>query len=81
VKSIEYWNQWFPTLVENSGSSMEFIKSANLIIEFDINQERINPKFKIIENPFFCEIEIIDDRNKIYKSRHENWWFPESTSR
>ena len=67
--SIEYWNKWFPTLVESSGSTMEF----------DLEKTRPFPNDnRIIENPFTCEIIIIDDRGKKYKHKHEGWWFPET---
>ena len=73
--SIEYWNKWFPTLVESSGSTMDFVNSATMIIEFDLEKTRPylhNNKF--VENPFICEIKIIDDRGKEYKHKHEGWW-------
>ena len=77
--SIEYWNKWFPTLVKNSGSTMDFVSSAIMTIEFDLMQTRVyvnNADY--IESPFICEIVIIDDRGKEYKRKHEGWWFPET---
>jgi len=77
--SIEHWNKWFPTLVSSSGSTMEFVSSAKMTIEFNlgINRSyRSNPKLN--ESPFTCEIVIIDDRGKEYKHKHEGWWFPET---
>ena len=79
IESIGYWNKWFPTLVENSGSSMDFVKSATMTIEFDLTKNRQYENNKlIIENPFTCDIIITDDRGKIYKNKHEGWWFPET---
>jgi hypothetical protein len=79
VESIDIWNKWFPDLVKRSGSSMVYIKSANLIIEFDLKQTRQCPfNNKYIENPFVCEFKIIDDRGIEFKSRQEGWWFPET---
>jgi len=79
LSSIEYWNRWFPTLVESSGSSMEFVKSATMIIEFDLSI--IKPHslhHDLIESPFSCEMSIVDDRGKEYRYKHEGWWFPET---
>lgn len=77
--SIEYWNKWFPTLVESSGSSMEFIKSATMTIEFDLNIIKLHSSDNdLTESPFSCEMSIIDDRGKEYKYRHEGWWYPET---
>ena len=79
IASIGYWNKWFPTLVENSGSTMDFISSAIMTIDFDLQVTRPNSMDnKILENPFTCELVIIDDRNKIYKHKHEGWWYSET---
>jgi phosphatidate phosphatase APP1 len=39
-QSIEHWNKWFPTLVESSGSTMDYISSSTMTIEFDLLQTR-----------------------------------------
>jgi hypothetical protein len=79
-QSIEHWNKWFPTLVESSGSTMYYVSSATMTIEFDLQQTRPYPSdSSITENPFTCEIVIVDDRGKEYKHKHEGWWFPETT--
>jgi hypothetical protein len=77
--SIEHWNKWFPTLVESSGSSMEFIKSATTTVEFDLNTTKPHStQSDLIESPFSCEMSIIDDRGKEYQYRHDGWWYPET---
>jgi len=77
--SIEHWNNRFPLFVENSGSTMDFIRSAILTVDFDLNQTRphLNDN-QIVESPFICVFEIIDDRGKVYKNKHEGWWYPET---
>jgi len=77
--SIEHWNNWFPSLVESSGSTMDFVSSAILTVEFDLNQTRpyLNDN-QFIESPFTCEIVITDERGIEYKHKHEGWWFPET---
>ena len=78
-ESIQHWNKWFPDLVKSSGSTMEFVSSAIMTIEFDLQKTRLFPSDnRYIENPFTCEIKIIDDRGKEYKYKHEGWWFPET---
>lgn len=77
--SIEHWNKWFPTLVESSGSSMKFVKSATMTIAFDLNTIKPHSSYNdLTESPFSCEMSIIDDRGKEYKYRHEGWWYPET---
>ncbi|HBZ66503.1 MAG TPA: hypothetical protein DEO70_06670 [Bacteroidales bacterium] len=79
LDSIGYWNKWFPSLVQNSGSTMDYVSSAKMIIEFDLKKTRpYLSDNKYWENPFICEITIIDDRGKLYKHKHEGWWFPET---
>jgi len=77
--SIEHWNKWFPTLVKSSGSTMDYVSSAKMTIEFELNLARPHLGNKgFIESPFVCEIVIIDDRGKEYIRKHEGWWFPET---
>lgn len=77
--SIEHWNKWFPTLVESSGSTMDYVSSATMTIEFDLQQTRPYPvNTGYIESPFECEIVITDERGKEYRHKHEGWWFPET---
>ena len=80
--SIQKWNNWFPTLVKTSGSTMDFVISATMTIEFDLQQERpYKNDTDYLESPFICEIIIIDDRGKEYKHKHEGWWFPEKSTK
>jgi hypothetical protein len=76
--SIKDYCKRFPTLVSESGSTMDYVSSATMTIEFDLNKTRLfSVDKKIIENPFSCDIVIVDDRGKEYRHRHEGWWFPE----
>jgi hypothetical protein len=76
--SIDNYNKRFPELIKSSGSTMGFVKQATMVIEFDLqNQRAYAGNSSLLENPFYCEISIIDDRGKVYKHRHEGWWFPE----
>jgi hypothetical protein len=79
IFSIEYWNKWFPTLVERSGSTMDFVSSATMTIEFDLQQTLLHSSDSaLLQSPFTCEIIIIDDRGKEYKHKHAGWWYPET---
>ena len=76
---IEHYIMRFPILVENSGSTMNYIRSAILIVDFDLGKTRPYSFNKdIFESPFTCEMTIIDDRGKEYKHKHVGWWFPET---
>ena len=78
-QSIEHWSKWFPTLVETSGSTMDYVTSATMTIGFDLQQTRpYVGNDDDYESPFICEIVIIDDRGKEYKRKQEGWWFTET---
>ena len=77
--SIDCYSRRFPTLVVNSGATMNFVSSATLIIDFDLLTSRPTSIYsKTIESPFTCETKIIDDRGKEYNYKHRGWWYPES---
>jgi len=76
--SVDRYIKWFPELVSSSGSTMNFVSSATMTIEFELNKTRPYSIHKnIFESPYTCEIVIIDDRGKEYKHKHSGWWFPE----
>ena len=75
---LNNWIDWFPEMVEGSGSSMDFVREAKLTIEFDLNKSRLDTTFKkYVENPYVCEVIIIDDTGKAYIKKQEGWWFQE----
>ena len=79
LRTINNYNERFPELVVSSGSSMEFIESAKMTIEFDLTLSRISPiDSRFIENPYVCEINIVDENGKEYKTEQKDWWFPEN---
>ena len=81
VTSIKRYCDWFPKLVNGSGSTMDYVASATMTIEFDLNVTRPFPgDNQYMENPFNCEILIVDDRGKEYRHTHSGWWFPETNT-
>ncbi len=77
LDSIKRYCDWFPQLVIESGSTMDYVTSATMTIEFDLNRTRLySVDSECIENPFSCEIAIVDERGKEHRHRHEGWWFP-----
>ena len=79
LTSVEHYIKWFPELVKDSGSTMDFISSAILTVEFELEKTRPYSIHKdIFESPFTCEMTIVDDRGKEYKHKHVGWWYPET---
>jgi hypothetical protein len=76
--SIDRWCKWFPDLVKSSGSAMDYVCKATMTIEFDLDTTKPSFPTYLIENPFTCEVKIIDDRGKEYNFIHSGWWYPET---
>ena len=78
LMSIDHYINWFPEFVKDSGSTMAYVSSAILTIEFDLERSiQYSIHKDIFETPFSCEMIIIDDRDKVYKEKHSGWWYPE----
>ena len=78
IDALERYVKFFTSLIERSGSKMEYVKSATLIIEFDLQNPRPHRgNSAYLENSFWCETRIVDDRGKEYSYRHKGYWFPE----
>ena len=77
--SIGYWIKWFPTLVETSKTKLDFVNSVKVTIEFDLSKTQTDPEgyMPLAGSPYFCEVIIIDDKGKEYKSIQSDWWYPE----
>ena len=76
LKSIRYWTKWFPKLVKDSGSSIDFVKSAKMTIKFNLTLNRPYPyDSRFTESPYVYEIKIIDDKGKEYLKEQKGWWF------
>ena len=79
VDSLTHYCNWFPKLVEQSGTSMDVIAQAHMTIRFDLAKARpASALSKLMENPFVCEVTITDSRGKAYSARFADWWYPES---
>jgi hypothetical protein len=69
----------FPELVQRSGSDMSFVRSARMMVKFDLNQTRpIISGSKTLETPYRCSVQVVDERGKEYKASLDGWWYPES---
>lgn len=79
VNSIHRYMRSFYDFAKGGGSDINFVTSIKMKIQFDINKSRECPFHNgRIENPYICDIEIIDDSNKLYTAHFEDWWYPET---
>jgi hypothetical protein len=66
-------------IVKDSGASMDYISKATMTIYFDLSKTRpCGFDSSVFQNPYTCEVVIIDDRDKEYKRILSDWWYPET---
>ncbi len=76
-RSVKWYCDDFPGLVARSGSDSRFVQAAELRVSFDLSMSRPTKWSGLAESPYVCEVEITDDRGKLYVGKNEGWWFPE----
>jgi hypothetical protein len=77
-ESIEWYCKTFADFVNRSGSNIQLIDSAKMTLKYDLKVTRPHPREpRIIENPYTCDVVIIDNRQKDHSAHFEGWWFPE----
>ena len=77
--SISRYLDWFPNFVKDSGASMDYISKATMCITFDLSRTKpCGFDSKVLQNPYTCEVIIVDDREKEYKAVLTDWWYPET---
>ena len=77
-ESLVWHSKTFPDFVDRSGSDINLINSAKMTVQYTLGIERPYPHdHKYIENPYTCDVVIIDNRNKEHSAHFEGWWFPE----
>ena len=75
AKSVECYLKMLHALVEDQGSSWDFVREARLRLEFDLENttetkchpRRPKPSLK-------CLVEIVDDRGVTHQGRPNHWW-------
>ncbi|MDP9017139.1 MAG: hypothetical protein M3N19_02320 [Candidatus Eremiobacteraeota bacterium] len=69
----QFWNQ-----VRTSGSDRSLIRSATLILRYDLATKRpFRWNSPIMESPYSCQVRITDIRGKGYVAQFDGWWYPE----
>lgn len=64
----------FWDLVTSSGSDRAMVQAATLTLRYDLTKGRSGPP---IENPYVCDVFILDDRGQDYCFHFEGWWYVE----
>lgn len=79
LRPVQAYCSDFPNFLARCGAHLDLVKSASMVVSFDLSQVRLyelNPK--LVESPFRCEVRICDDRGKLHSAVVSGWWFPET---
>lgn len=68
-----WYTKMFLTMIERSGSDRSLVQAATSMLRYDLAKSRSFP----IENPYVCDVSILDIRGKTYVSHFEGWWYVE----
>jgi hypothetical protein len=84
LASFNHYVSNFTDLVTRSRSSLEFVKSAEMIITIEPKTRRphLDPwghfDGKTYQSPATLTVNLIDDTGKLYTHTIKDWWFPET---
>jgi hypothetical protein len=71
------YSRFFWNLVKRHGSDRSLVKSATLVLRYDLQVKRALRGTAHTESPYVCDVCITDTRGKIYSARLDGWWYPE----
>jgi hypothetical protein len=69
------YSKMFLTLVHSSGSDRELIQSATLTLKYDLQRNESAPIIDVPQNPYTCQVSILDVRGKRYAAYFSGYWF------
>ena len=77
IDSIQQLVRRFPDQVKRCNSSMDFVRSAELIVTIDPAKKRPVLSYpNITESPFTCTVNIADERGILYSYTRKVRWYP-----
>jgi hypothetical protein len=72
-----WYSKMFLRLVESAGSDRTLIRSATLTVKYDLLRSQPSPIPAEPQNPYTCDVSIVDYRGKDYVAHFDGWWFVE----
>ncbi len=78
--AVARYSRWLPEpqLVEKHGSDMRYVAAARMSVVFNLDVERrFVYSLTERESPYVCQVEIVDDRGKVWLAELKGWWAPE----
>ena len=72
-----HYSTMFLRLVQSSGSDRQLLQSATLTVVYDLQRNRPSPIRDEPQNPYTCDVSILDIRGRNYTSHIDGWWFVE----
>jgi hypothetical protein len=82
ARSVKNYFERFPQLLRQEGSDPRYISSTKVHISYDLAVSRpVRGSPGLLESPYKCRVEIIDDRGKKYTAELTGWWYPQKIPR
>lgn len=72
-----WYSKMFLRLVQSSGSDRQLIRSAVLILAYDLQHSIPSPIEGEPQSPYTCDVRIVDVRDKNYTAHFDGWWHVE----
>ncbi len=75
ARIVPFYSKMFWDNVDAQGSSRSYVSSAKLTMQFNLESRRESKNG--YENPYRCQLELLDDRGVDHTQSLEGWWQPE----
>jgi hypothetical protein len=72
-----WYTKVFWDLVTRSGSDRALVQSATLTLNYDLQRSQPGPHAGLPQNPYTCDVSILDVRGKSYCAHFEGWGYVE----
>jgi hypothetical protein len=73
----QWYTKMFWDLVVRSGSDRAMVQSAMLTLSYDLQRTQPGPNAEISQNPYTCDVSILDVRGKSYQAHFSGYWYVE----
>ena len=71
------YTKMFWDLVTRAGSDRTLVQSATLTLKYDLQRTQPVRGTETPQNPYTCDVSILDSRGKSYSAHFEGWWYVE----
>lgn len=75
ISELPHWyTKLFWDLVVRSGSDRALVQSATLALQYDLRKSEPWPRPGLLQNPYTCDVSILDSRGTKYSAQLRGCW-------